>query len=1342
MSQVNSGGLAGAQTVTYTYGWVDNYYLVLTAATYQHEPTWQQTTSASYNYGTCYGEGSEPCSGSDRSPLPLLKYADDPHYAGPMTKIGYNYSNLSCPPPVMNPLLYPDYFGAQPYSIAAEKAPTGIAVSTFALDCYAGTRREDNGLGGSRTFSFGTSANTFESAPPPEGPFFCRSYQLGKITDFSTPSSTPVPFEKQNYSFDQPRRIWDGRGLVTEAVANGQDDSGEPAQVHHIDGSAHYYDRVNPGSSEPLDTMRMHNTYNHWLFSQTDERNLPTIYTRDSRRRVKRIDYRGGSAELFEYNDWNQVTSHTLPSGAVVTYVYDASTHRLTSEYNSVDGPDARKDYTYDSLERVSTVADGHSRGAGKDFSTRMTYNGCHRVLTVEYAGTINGPNPTTSYGYDGYGNCTAVTDELGHTTVSTYDQYRRCTSYTEPLNAHNWNGSDIVASRTWDWIYDRWIDGVGQRDQSSHTANEWRIQIEPAFNAGGDRPMTARTHDVNNRVVAESTGWIQPTGAIGNWYWGPDGENHYFSYDENGQKKSFRDSQGRLTTYDYDLRNRLWKTNETVETVPRTTETLYDVTGNKTVVTFPDLRSQQWLDYDAFGQAGRFIDERGNTTNLSYVWGPMKKLLSVTTHRLRDDGGTEDQPTIFSYDFMGRARQIEFPDHSTETSSYEFGQLKTWKTRKNQTKTIVYDARGREQSHSWNDGVTPTISRSWDAANRLRSITNIWSSIDFAYDDAGQVLWEGEEIAGSGGRTQTNYYRYPNGSVAHLHYPGGTWLRNDYTSRGQLAATGWDDDETSTWWRKLAAYTYLPDGKVDHIDHGNGTRTGIGYDQRGMINYLHTFKVNLGIELVGQNYWRDTRDRITAMAKQDTGRGDRFRYDDEGQLVEAWYNATDPAHSGAGNTRYDGFAYDALGNRTQNNYVASRGLTSFVRRDNGLNQYSSWTPSIIFHDDNYPGSGPLGNGVTMAEGWITASYNALNQPVVIWSPTYSGTSNFMWFGYDPLGRCVKRWLGSSGDVYSNPATYFHYDGWNLLQEGANAWGPARVYVHGNRVDEIVWSYNTSTGGQAYHHYEARGHCTLLTDSAGAILEQYEYDAFGWPYFYAANGDSIGSYDAQERWAGYSLFGNRFLFTGREWLSDLKLYDYRNRMYQPELGRFLQPDPKDFAAGDYNLYRYCHNDPVNKSDPTGLDTYQQNRDFDGLGGGVFYQSNFNIGTHSFTFTTNPDGSIAHTYSWGNTGNDRGWHMDHSVDRKAAEQAMTLPCFLQNKVGDSTLDPYIQKAFDQLNKKENEHQNLGVARNCKWEATNLLHLAKQLQKQDQEAREREKQKPKLHPTEVGTYKPAP
>lgn len=67
-----------------------------------------------------------------------------------------------------------------------------------------------------------------------------------------------------------------------------------------------------------------------------------------------------------------------------------------------------------------------------------------------------------------------------------------------------------------------------------------------------------------------------------------------------------------------------------------------------------------------------------------------------------------------------------------------------------------------------------------------------------------------------------------------------------------------------------------------------------------------------------------------------------------------------------------------------------------------------------------------------------------------------------------------------------------------------------------------------------------------------------------------------------------SMFGNRFLFTGREWLSEAGLYDYRNRVYSAELGRFLQTDPIRFAAGDGNLYRYVRNSPSKFTDPWGL----------------------------------------------------------------------------------------------------------------------------------------------------------
>lgn len=155
---------------------------------------------------------------------------------------------------------------------------------------------------------------------------------------------------------------------------------------------------------------------------------------------------------------------------------------------------------------------------------------------------------------------------------------------------------------------------------------------------------------------------------------------------------------------------------------------------------------------------------------------------------------------------------------------------------------------------------------------------------------------------------------------------------------------------------------------------------------------------------------------------------------------------------------------------------------------------------SYINHDDNMPPPNPPdsqfpwvfpGNGVLMQDGYITASYNALNQPMAIWSPAYPGgtSAQILWLGHDPLGRCVKRWMGTvSGiPVGSNPTTYFYYDGWNLIQEGSSANSPARFYVHGGRVDEVVAS---QAGGEwRYHHYDARGHCIMLTDASGGICE-------------------------------------------------------------------------------------------------------------------------------------------------------------------------------------------------------------------------------------------------------------
>jgi len=63
---------------------------------------------------------------------------------------------------------------------------------------------------------------------------------------------------------------------------------------------------------------------------------------------------------------------------------------------------------------------------------------------------------------------------------------------------------------------------------------------------------------------------------------------------------------------------------------------------------------------------------------------------------------------------------------------------------------------------------------------------------------------------------------------------------------------------------------------------------------------------------------------------------------------------------------------------------------------------------------------------------------------------------------------------------------------------------------------------------------------------------------------------------------------NRYLFSTKELDSRSGLQFFGARYYDPEVGRWITPDPLGFVNGP-DVYLYCLNNPINSVDPNGLD---------------------------------------------------------------------------------------------------------------------------------------------------------
>ena len=233
-------------------------------------------------------------------------------------------------------------------------------------------------------------------------------------------------------------------------------------------------------------------------------------------------------------------------------------------------------------------------------------------------------------------------------------------------------------------------------------------------------------------------------------------------------------------------------------------------------------------------------------------------------------------------------------------------------------------------------------------------------------------------------------------------------------------------------------------------------------------------------------------------------------------------------------------------------------------------------------------------------------------------------------YGYDPQGHTVS--ITTTGaldgrlqrvsytasgflrqiDVQNAPlaSSAYAYDGAGNILKGGPYGLDKYYYVEGSadgtqvapppnwRPNELL-KVNDQAGGDTTFGYDdwyvldGRGDVVALTDPKGAVADRYYYDAWGAP----VSPDGLASPYTEAmhqplRYRGYWYDGwddslGQSKDQARNTNAAVSWYWLPARAYDPRLRRFLQPDPaKQSALLDYV---YANDDPLDVSDPSGLD---------------------------------------------------------------------------------------------------------------------------------------------------------
>jgi RHS repeat-associated protein len=432
--------------------------------------------------------------------------------------------------------------------------------------------------------------------------------------------------------------------------------------------------------------------------------------------------------ETFTVDAMNRVTQHVLLNtngvDRTTTSTYDGGgleltrtlsgggrTEQVTRTFDSLGHPasetvengatDLTTWFRYDDRGLLTATTDARGTSSGDtSYTTDLTYDEAGRpvstalpsVSTYTVAGGTVTTRPTTTTGYDSFGEQAHLRDARGSVVTATYDKLGRRTRVDQPSYTRPSDSAVLTPYET--WTYDNASRVLSSRDRR----------------AG----VTTYRYDGLDHLVGRD----DPAVAAGTPSWS-------FTSDDSGRVTATTDPVGAVVNTAYDKLDRVTATTDVVRsltggaTVNATTKYQYDDMGRLTRREEPSSTSAVWsYSYEAAGNVRTVTDPLTKVTSSTYdVAG---RLTSVTDPLTRK---TENV-----YDLAGRRTDVNHYDATPVQVSHE---------------SAAYDNIGNPTT-TVSARLYPTY-RSYDRAGRLSTVTTpltatTFTTTGFAYDAGGLV--------------------------------------------------------------------------------------------------------------------------------------------------------------------------------------------------------------------------------------------------------------------------------------------------------------------------------------------------------------------------------------------------------------------------------------------------------------------------------------------------------------------------------------------------------------------------------------------------------------------------